>query len=86
MPLTHEIQIGTDFERNKSTTFECQEFLVPFCLLNKESVVGEYQCPVLAGLGCILIIIIFVSEGMPLFEGHSANRAGREQPSILLSV
>lgn len=39
---------------------------------------GEYQCPVLAGLGCILILIIFVSEGMPLFEGHSANRAGRE--------
>lgn len=38
--------------------------------LNKELVVGEQQCPVLAGLGCILIVIVFVSEIMPLFEGH----------------
>lgn len=44
--------------------------------LNKESVVGEHQCPVLAGLGCILIVIMFVSQIMPLFEGHSANKAG----------
>lgn len=44
--------------------------------LNKELVVGEHQCPVLAGLGCILIVIMFVSQIMPLFEGHSANKAG----------
>lgn len=36
-----------------------------------ELVVGEHQCPVLAGLGCILIVIMFVSEGMPLFEGQT---------------
>lgn len=76
MPLTREVQTGTDFEGNKSPTFECQEFFVLVETLNKESVVGEHQCPVLAGLGCILIVIMFVSQIMPLFEGHSANKAG----------
>lgn len=78
MPLTHEIKTGTDFEGNKWTTFEWQQFFIPFETLNKEWVLGKHQCPVLAGLGCILIVIVFVSEGLPLFERHSANRAGRE--------
>lgn len=47
---------------------------------------GEHQCLSWLVLGCILIVIVFVSEKMALFEGHSANRAGREQshPSFCL--